>query len=75
MEIQVEARLVDGSTQDFRFGESFILEMNRLKAQGINGKALIHSLLTDDWGAPPLYILVTGVDQNGAVINERIPYS
>ena len=50
MEIQVEARLVDGSNQDFSFGESFILEMNRLKAQGINGKSLIHSLLTDDWG-------------------------
>lgn len=75
MEIQVEARLVDGSTQDFRFGESFIFEMNQLKTQGINGKELIHSLLTDDWGAPPLYVLVTGTDQNGVVINEPIPYS
>ncbi|NCT83296.1 MAG: hypothetical protein GXC94_09145 [Comamonadaceae bacterium] len=45
-----------------------------LQAQGLEGKQLVHQLLNDDWGAPPVYIDITGADDTGHPVEVRIPY-
>ncbi len=73
--IKVTARLVDGGLQEFTESDEFLTRMNTLIQQGYEGKELVHELITDDWGAPPVYIEITGYTSKGISVNERIPYS
>jgi len=49
--------------------------LSQLKEQGYEGKYLVHELITDDWGTPPLYVKILGKTLKGQAINEHIPYS
>ncbi|MCW8825452.1 MAG: hypothetical protein OQK78_03410 [Gammaproteobacteria bacterium] len=73
--IRVTARLVDGGVQEFTEGDSFITRLHLLQKSGYEGKELVHELITDDWGAPPVYVEITGTTSEGENINARIPYS
>jgi hypothetical protein len=73
--IQVSISLVDGGLQEFEEGDSFVERLNELKTQGYEGKSLFHELITDDWGAPPVYVQISGKTSQGTEINERIPYN
>ena len=53
----VRAHLVDGSLLDM--GSVSAAQLHRLQAEGYEGRALIHALLTDDWGAPPRFVELT----------------
>jgi hypothetical protein len=72
--VTVEARLVDGGAQDWVFGPSFLAKLSSLDVQGVTGKKLIHELLTDDWAAPPVVILISWTDANGRFAERKIPY-
>jgi hypothetical protein len=52
------------------FSEHWLLKYEALAADGFKGKALIHALLGDDWGPPPLFVRIL---ENGEEV-ARIPY-
>jgi hypothetical protein len=72
--VSVVARLVDGSAQDWAFGEEFLERLAALEREGLKGRGLIDSLLGDDWGPPPLSIRITWTRQDGALIDRQIVY-
>ncbi|BCV58979.1 hypothetical protein [Shewanella algae] len=72
--ILVSISLVDGGLQEFEESDSFLQRLDQLKSEGYEGKSLIHELITDDWGAPPLYVKISGKTSQGQEINEHIPY-
>jgi hypothetical protein len=67
--VKVLAYLVDGSLMELT-GEHWLLKYAALVAQGLTGRALIHALLTDDWGPLPLFVQILENDEEVA----RIPY-
>lgn len=73
--ISVTAHLVDGSIQPFESGTDFLTQLSELQAQGLTGKRLIHTLITDDWAAPPLYVEISGTTDQGEPINLTLHYS
>jgi len=74
--LNLEVHLVDGSIMDIpeNDAEQFLSRLDELKAHGITGKALIHKLITDDWGPPPVFIIIKGKRSNGESVNIIIPY-
>jgi hypothetical protein len=72
--VKVEAKLVDGGAQDWVFGPEFLAKLKRLEAQGLTGKNLIHELISDDWGAPPVIITISWNGPDGRRIERKIPY-
>lgn len=73
--IHVSVRLIDGGLQEFHEGPAFLVRLRSLQARGIEGRELIHQLLTDDWAAPPTVVIISGIAPDGRRIDEvRIPY-
>ncbi|MFT6901176.1 MAG: hypothetical protein ACJAXS_001365 [Colwellia sp.] len=72
--IQVTIRLADGSLDEYSESDGFISNLNSLRKQGFLGKELIHQLITDDWGAPPIVVNITGTTSKGSEVNVKIPY-
>jgi hypothetical protein len=68
--IKVLADLADGSQMRFT-GDHYLSKYKSLAAQGYESKALIHALLTDDWGASPLRVRILENGQEVAVIPYR----
>ena len=50
---------VDGSGMDFDYA---------------NGQELIHELLSDDWGPPPVSLSIKAFTKDGKKVIIRIPY-
>lgn len=73
--IKVSIRLVDGGLQEFDESPAFLQKLHSLQSQGFTGKQLIHHLITDDWGAPPTAVEVSGKDSDGKDFEIRIPYA
>jgi len=72
--IKVSIRLVDGGLQEFDESPAFLSELRSLQSQGLMGKQLVHHLITDDWGAPPTVVEISGKDLDGKDFEIRIPY-
>ena len=53
--------LVDGSMLDVYYGE-------------VSGKEIIHSLVGDDFGPPPVYMAIRITTKSGKNVNLHIPY-
>jgi hypothetical protein len=68
--IKVLADLADGSQMRFT-GDHYVSKYKSLVAQGYEGKALIHALLTEDWGALPLRVRIQENGNDVAVIPYR----
>lgn len=73
--IKIIIRFVDGGLQEYNENPLFYKRYEILLKNGLNGKKLIHELITDDWGAPPIAVYIDGEDENGNIINEVIPYT
>ena len=73
--IRVSVQQVDGGLTEFSKGAEFLRELRSLQSQGFSGKELVHRLLTDDWGAPPLVVEISGKNPDGTTFEMRIPYS
>ena len=50
---------VDGSVQDFEYTD---------------GQDLIHSWISDDWGAPPTALVLRARTEDGRLVSINIPY-
>ncbi len=66
------AYLVNGDVLDL--GDVCEATLKRLQAEGYAGRALIHELITDDWGAPPRFVEIVGKGASGDSISLRIAY-
>lgn len=71
--ISIVVSHVDGSQSDLEYPESLLGRLRELREQGFSGKRLVHELLTDDWGAPPRFVRISGMSR-GKVVDEVIPY-
>ncbi len=72
--IKVKVPLVNGDMSEWEEDFSLYNKYKSLLHDGWKGKALIHELLTDDWGAPPRAVYLEGEDEDDNKINEMIPY-
>lgn len=73
--IKVSIRLVDGGLQEFDESPVFLQKLRSLQSQGFTGMQLVHHLITDDWGAPPTVVEISGKDLDGNNFEIRIPYA
>lgn len=62
--VEIVISLVDGGERriDGQAAADILAEYHKLVTQGLEGWKLIHALLGDDWGPPPIYVrfLVSG---------------
>lgn len=66
---------VDGSQQLIE-GDPRDLQLFRdLTAQGYTGRRLLDELITDDWGAPPAYVIISTRPADGAPASISIRYA
>lgn len=73
--VNVRVHLVDGGLQEFREGADFLRRLARLEREGLQGRALINALITDDWGAPPVRVVLSGTNLDGVEFTQGIPYT
>lgn len=72
--VVVYAQLVDGSVMEYAADSDLPKRLDQLKAEGYEGKHLVHKLLTDDWGPPPRYIEIRERGPDGTTRKTVIPY-
>jgi hypothetical protein len=72
--LTARVHLVDGGLMVIPLDDNFLVRLTRLQAAGLQGKALVHELLTDDWGPPPVAIVVKGTAPDGSSVDFTIPY-
>jgi len=72
--LKVSVSTVDGGLQEFNEPDSIITKLSALRHDGYEGKQLVHELLTDDWGPPPVGVRIRGKLKDGTCIDEYIPY-
>ncbi len=72
--ITVEIRFVNGAYQEFTVPESIIDRLYALRRNGVEGKDLVHSLLSDDWVPPPRTVKFVGTLADGKRVEESIVY-
>ncbi|HWP20272.1 MAG TPA: hypothetical protein VNO84_14175 [Burkholderiaceae bacterium] len=72
--VVVFAQLVDGSAQEFEAGAELPAQLRNLRSMGLEGKQLIHKLITDDWGPPPRFVEIKEYGEDGTFNTTRIPY-
>ena len=72
--IRVAINFVDGGYQEYTESLRIIDSLNQLRSRGFEGKELIDTLLTDDWGPPPSIVSLTGTLEDGTRVDERIAY-
>ena len=73
--VKVAVNLADGSYTEWTEPLAILAKHDRLVHEGLKGKALIHELLTDDWGAPPTRVTLSCPGVDGKLIEIVIPYN
>lgn len=73
--VKVVVNLVNGDRSEWTEPLVILAKHDRLVHEGLKGKALIHELLTDDWGAPPTCVTLSCPGVDGKLIEIVIPYS
>lgn len=73
--IKVAIRFIDGGMHEYSENPNFIKELRSLQSQGYIGRELINCLISDDWGAPPTVVNISGHDEDGAKVDFVIPYT
>ena len=72
--VRVAISFADGSYDEWTEGSELLDRLGALQARGVAGKTLIDQLLTDDWGAPPTRVVVTGTDAAGQPFEHTLAY-
>jgi len=72
--LKVSIPLVNGDLQEFDQPDSIMSRLSSLRRDSYEGKALVHALLTDDWGPPPRSVRIRGTLEDGTMVDEYIPY-
>ena len=73
--IKISIRFVNGSLQEYPESKELLSRFTKLQKQGYEGKELINTLITDDWGVPPLSVEIVGKAPDGSDVNLQIYYS
>lgn len=73
--VTVVANLVNGDRSEWTEPLAILAKHDRLVHEGLRGKALIHELLTDDWGPPPTRVTLSCPGVDGKSIKIEISYS
>jgi hypothetical protein len=63
---------VNGDGFEEQVDASILEKHDRLIAEGVRGKELIHALYTDDYGAPPRRLSIKGQAPDGQVVDINI---
>jgi len=73
--LQVSISRKDDSVEDLEdISDSFYHRMLALRNAGRTGKQIIHELLSDDLGAPPKWVRISGTLADGTEVSDSIPY-
>ena len=59
---RVSIGFVDGSGDAYEESAAFMRKLKELQSQGLEGRALIEALITDDWGPPPKHVTIVDGD-------------
>jgi hypothetical protein len=70
--LKVEIALANGSAMDLAEDDRFYEKLLRLRYDEFEGRQLVDELISDDWGAPPIGVRITGELSDGTVIDEYI---
>lgn len=69
--VTVKIWFENGDFSEHAEDEAFLRRYEELRAEGLAGKALVHALVSDDWGAPPRTVQLW----RGDVLVASIPYA
>ncbi len=74
--LMLECHLVNGGIADIPVdnAEKFLLKLKRLRDMGYQGEQLVNELITDDWGPPPVIVVVKGKLLSGKSVNFTLTY-
>jgi hypothetical protein len=74
--LMLVVHLVDGGIMDIPEdnAEQFLKKLKQLRDMGYEGKQLVNELITDDWGPPPVAVVVKGKLLNGKTVNFTLSY-
>lgn len=72
--MKVSAKLVDGGLLEYDVDAGVVARLRELQRAEYKGKELIHRLLTDDWGPPPILVTISGTGSDGKPVTIRLPY-
>jgi hypothetical protein len=73
-EVTVSIRLIDGGFHEYTTGTAILEELRAFEQQGLSGRSLIDNLISDDWGAPPTSVTISGKDEDGKDFVQSISY-
>lgn len=65
--ILAKIALVDGGHAEMELPDAALETIARLQREGYMGRSIINRVLTDDWGAPPVYVDFVPADGGDAV--------
>lgn len=71
----VSVRFVDGGFQEWTKGQEFVRLYERFSSEGLTGRRLIDTLISDDWAAPPSSVTISGTRSSGLPFEVTIPYT
>lgn len=72
--VKVSIRQVDGGLWEFTQSLGILAKHDRLVNQGVKGKQLIHKLLGNDLGTPPVRVELSCLGADGKLVEISIPY-
>ena len=70
--LKVSVFLVNGGKSDWTVPDSFYRKLLSLRRSGLEGKPLVHELISDDLRPPPTFVTLTGQLEDGTKVKEEI---
>jgi hypothetical protein len=65
MTVKVAIEYADGSYSEDDLPLGILAKYDRLVQQGLDGRALVDKLITDDWASPPVRVVMTFFGDGG----------
>ncbi len=72
--LNVFIQFVDGGSTSWDESDDLYSRYKTAIANGLEGRSLVHEVLTDDWAAPPLGIYITGTTATGETVDLVLDY-
>jgi hypothetical protein len=69
--VTISIHFIDGGFDQWTDSPALLTKLKSLRSRGLEGKALVHELISDDWAAPPKTVVITD-DATGDEV--QIPY-
>lgn len=72
--LHLTVQFVNGELSEWQEPESILSDLKELERGGLQGRALVDALISDDWGVPPRSVSIKGTLEDGTHVNRSIPY-